>query len=49
LPAQFYDKVVSPAFTGTSGIVYILPETRPAREVFRSYDVDEEAPARSAS
>ncbi|WP_411883976.1 hypothetical protein [Polaromonas sp. YR568] len=48
VPVKFYDKVVSPAFTGTSGIVYILPETRPAREVFKSYDVDEAAPAQGA-
>lgn len=39
VPANFYDKVVSPAFTGTNGVVYILPETRSAREVFGSYDV----------
>jgi hypothetical protein len=39
VPAGFYDKVVSPAFTGTSGVVYILPETRSAQEVFGSYDV----------
>ena len=37
---NFYDKVVSPAFTGTNGIVYILPETRTAQEVFGSYDVN---------
>lgn len=48
VPVKFYDKVVSPAFTASSGIVYILPETRPAREVFKSYDVDEEAPAQGA-
>ncbi len=41
VPAAFYDKVVSPAFTGTSGVVYILPETRTAREVFKSHDVAE--------
>jgi len=40
VPVQFYEKVVSPTFTGTSGIVYVLPETRPAREVFASYDVN---------
>jgi hypothetical protein len=34
VPAKFYDMVVRPAFSGTTGIVYILPETRPAREVF---------------
>ena len=34
VPAKFYDTVVSPAFTGTNGVVYILPETRSAQEVF---------------
>ncbi len=34
VPAVFYDKVVVPAFRGTVGIVYILPETRPLRAVF---------------
>jgi hypothetical protein len=34
VPAAFYDAVVMPAFTGTVGIVYILPETRPLRAVF---------------
>lgn len=43
VPVKFYDKVVRPAFTGTNGIVYILPETRSAREVFGSYDVDDAA------
>lgn len=41
VPAKFYDTVVSPSFTGTNGIVYILPETRPAREVFGSYEVQD--------
>ena len=40
VPVKFYDKVISPTFTGTNGMVYILPETRSAREVFKSYDVD---------
>lgn len=52
VPIRFYDRVVSPAFTGTNGIVYILPEIRTAREVFGSYDVDEAvqplAPAKSS-
>ena len=39
VPVKFYEKVISPAFTGTSGIVYVLPETRPVREVFGSYEV----------
>ena len=34
VPAAFYDGVVAPAFAGTVGIVYILPETRPIRAVF---------------
>ena len=41
VPVKFFDKIVSPAFTGTSGVVYVLPETRSAREVFASYDVEE--------
>ncbi len=41
VPASFYDKVVIPAFTGTHGIVYVLPETRSARNVFASFDVEE--------
>jgi hypothetical protein len=39
VPVAFYETIVSPAFKGTSGIVYVLPETRPAREVFGSYEV----------
>ena len=35
----FYENVVSPVFAGTFGVVYVLPETRTAREVFGSYDV----------
>lgn len=48
VPVPFYDTVVSPAFTGTDGIVYVLPETRTAREVFGSYDVGEEGNAQAA-
>ena len=39
IPAAFYENVVRPAFTGTHGIVYVLPETKSAREVFASYDL----------
>ena len=35
VPAKFFENVVRPAFTGTSGIVYVLPETRSARAEFR--------------
>lgn len=34
VPASFYDTLVVPAFKGTVGIVYILPETRRLGEVF---------------
>jgi len=34
VPVAFYETVVRPAFTGTEGIVYVLPETRSMREVF---------------
>ncbi|MFA6311653.1 MAG: hypothetical protein WC681_09245 [Sterolibacterium sp.] len=37
VPAKFYSNVVNPAFTGTNGIVYVLPEVRDTREIFRSY------------
>jgi hypothetical protein len=34
VPVRFYDTVVAPAFKGTVGIVYILPETKPIVSVF---------------
>lgn len=34
VPAAFYDDIVVPAFKGTVGIVYILPDTKPIRAVF---------------
>jgi hypothetical protein len=37
VPTEFYDRVVSPTFTGTKGIVYVLPETRANSEIFASY------------
>jgi len=49
VPAKFFQNVVRPAFTGTNGIVYVLPETRTAREVFTSYDVEERTPPETAS
>ncbi len=36
VPVKFFKDVVSPAFRGTSGIVYVLPETRPSSAVFGS-------------
>lgn len=37
VPAGFYDRIVRPAFTGTSGVVYILPEVKSLPEVFPSF------------
>lgn len=37
VPAEFFDKVVSPTFSGTYGIVYVLPEARSNSEIFSSY------------
>jgi hypothetical protein len=38
VPVRFFDDVVAPAFRGGGGVVYVLPEMRPAREIFGSYD-----------
>lgn len=37
VPADFYRNFISPAFSATSGIVYVLPETRSNASVFASY------------
>jgi hypothetical protein len=34
VPGDFYSKIVSPTFTKTKGIVYVLPETSPASAYF---------------
>lgn len=34
VPPEFYDKHILPAFKGTVGIVYILPESKPVGTVF---------------
>ena len=49
VPAKFYKNVVRPAFTGTNGIVYVLPEIRSAHDVFASYDVKEHTRLQTAS
>lgn len=40
VPVDFYETVVDPIFTGTDGIVYILPEKRSLNEVFGFYDAE---------
>ncbi len=42
VPIKFYNNVVSPTFTGTNGIVYVLPDTRLVQEVFGSYDIKDQ-------
>ena len=37
VPKKFYNNIVNPVFTGTYGIVYVLPETRSNSETFESY------------
>jgi hypothetical protein len=39
VPPQFFKNIVRPTFTGTYGIVYVLPEVKSPREVFGSYEV----------
>lgn len=41
VPVNFFKDVVSPVFRGTSGIVYVLPETRSSSAVFGSQSVRE--------
>jgi hypothetical protein len=51
VPVKFHEEVVKPSFTGTKGIVYVLPETKPVHSVFASYDVDDataQAPLQAA-
>jgi hypothetical protein len=43
VPVAFFELVIKPAYRHTRGMVYVLPETRPAKAVFASYDVDERA------
>lgn len=36
VPTKFYSKVIRPLFSDTTGVVYILPETKPLKDVFVS-------------
>jgi hypothetical protein len=47
LPVSFFEGVLRPLVKDTGAVIYVLPETRPLREVFASfYDVT--APAKVA-
>lgn len=37
VPVAFFDRLVIPAFSGTNGVVYVLPETRANHTAFTSY------------
>jgi len=37
VPANFFKTAVAPAFTGTDGVVYILPEAHSIGEIFSAY------------
>jgi hypothetical protein len=39
LPVSFYEHTVKALFEPRNGIVYVLPETRPAKVLFGAYDV----------
>ncbi len=47
LPAAFFEDVLRPLVKGTGAVIYVLPETRPLREVFASFH-DVTAPAKVA-
>ena len=50
VPAKFFKNIVHSAFTGTNGIVYVLPETKSTPEVFASYyDVEMHVRLQTAS
>lgn len=40
VPAAFYDSVLAPLLGASRGIVYVLPETRPAWQVFGSRPIE---------
>lgn len=43
VPIPFFAQVVSPSFTGTSGIVYVLPDVLPLRKVFATFAAEHDA------
>jgi hypothetical protein len=43
VPVAFFHRVIHSVFARSSGVVYVLPEVRPVRDVFSYYDVDESA------
>ncbi len=48
VPAAFYDTVIDPTFAANSGVVYILPETRPLEQTFAGIAPPRQPEARPA-
>ncbi len=48
VPKKFYENIVAPAFSGTDGIVYILPESGSASTLFGTYEVGKPRHVRAA-
>lgn len=44
VPVAFYDTVISRSLGSQRGVVYVLPETRPARALFGAYQVGLRSP-----
>lgn len=49
VPKKFYENIVAPTFSGTEGIVYILPELGSARKVFGTYGVEDPSHLRNTA
>jgi hypothetical protein len=43
VPIPFFEHVISPSFTDTSGIVYVLPDVLPLRKVFAAFAAERDA------
>ena len=39
VPVKFFEDALRPAFKDSKGIIYVLPETKTAHEVFSTYDI----------
>lgn len=37
VPVKFYERVLSPSFKQSSGVVYVLPDSKPIEQVFAAY------------
>ena len=48
VPVAFYESSLRPLFAQHDAIVYVLPETRPAQQVFKAYTVGAPRTARAA-